>query len=142
MIEKATSTISFPARPESLCTATTRTIFLDSALPEVSTVNVKNEPWCSWNISPAEWNGKEWYATVHFHGDQLHAIHIGAGSPEFGTSRNDWSEEKELRRKQYHEGVLRDELGPPPYDFSWGTVASVFDSKGGTSSIIITVKEK
>ena len=140
MIDIKTGAISFPMWSESICPSTTRDEFLESTLSNNSIINVKNEPHCSWRLKPIEWNGKKWYITAYFHGNHLNMIHIGAGSPEFGTSWDDWSEEKEQFRKQYHEQILKEELGPPPYDFTWGIVKSIYDSKGGASSIIIQPK--
>jgi hypothetical protein len=42
-----------------------------------------------------------------------------------------------LDRKIAHDALLENELGNPPYRFSWGIVESVFDKKGGGSQIII-----
>lgn len=82
----------------------------------------------------------KWYVVVYFHGTQLHMIEISAGSPAFGTSWDDWSEEKEVQRKQIHDDLLSEELGPPPYEFPWGSAVSVLDLKNGTSSIILKLR--
>jgi len=48
-----------------------------------------------------------------------------------------WTEELELARKKVHDEWLRAELGTPPYRYSWGEIASVFDPKGCVSDIIL-----
>lgn len=58
-----------------------------------------------------------------------------------GSSWSNWSEEEEMRRKAKHDEFLNQELGNPPYVFSWGKVESIFDRKGGSSSIVINYGE-
>ena len=53
------------------------------------------------------------------------------------SSWSDWSEEKELQKKAKHDELLMRLLGKPPYRFSWGEVESIFDKRGGSSSIVI-----
>jgi hypothetical protein len=50
---------------------------------------------------------------------------------------SDWSKEGELRRKENHDAFLREQLGPPPYNFSWGRVVSVIDSHDSSARISI-----
>jgi hypothetical protein len=142
MIEKTTGTISFPTWTASVSPTLTRAGFLESPISCGAKISLKNDPWCSWDVLPVEWDGKIWHVTLYFNGESLAMIHIGAGSPEFGSSWGDWSEEKEMARKSYHERVLARELDVVPGDFPWGTVASVYDSKSGSSVIIVNPKMK
>jgi hypothetical protein len=48
-----------------------------------------------------------------------------------------WSEVQEMERKALHEMQLKATLGDPPYEFEWGKVLSVYDSRSGASRIII-----
>jgi hypothetical protein len=56
---------------------------------------------------------------------------------EKGLDWSDWSKEGELRRKENHDAFLREQLGPPPYNFSWGRVVSVIDSHDSSARISI-----
>jgi len=94
----------------------------------------------AWCLTPVEWKGMKWCVILFFREDALHMIQIAADSPEFGLSWDGWSEEKEMRRKCYHDEVLNQDLGPPPYDFPWDSVRSVFDAKGGSSAILLEMK--
>ena len=42
-----------------------------------------------------------------------------------------------MERKALHDARLKATLGNPPYDFAWGKVLSVYDSRSGASSVII-----
>lgn len=56
---------------------------------------------------------------------------------EKGLDWSDWSKVGELRRKVSHDAFLREQLGPPPYDFSWGRIMSVIDPHDSTACITI-----
>lgn len=142
MINKLTGDISFPAWTDSLRLSISRTEFISSSLAQGAQINTKNEPCCSWHLSPAEWQDKRWQVTVCFVGEQLDSVHIMADAPEFGTSWSNWSEEQEMKRKKYHESILKPEIGSTPQTFTWGTVQSPFEPRGGMSSIIIEAKKK
>ena len=48
--------------------------------------------------------------------------------------------EQQMLQKQLHDRVLEQELGPPPYKYEWGTVASGYDNKSVSSYIWIAYK--
>lgn len=52
-------------------------------------------------------------------------------------SWKDWSEERELKRKYANDMWLKKELGSLPYDFCWGRIKSVYNSKEGSSYVMI-----
>jgi hypothetical protein len=54
---------------------------------------------------------------------------------------NNWSEERELRRKQEHDHLLVASLGSSPYSFPWGEVVSDCDPRSGASNISIRYKQ-
>ena len=43
-----------------------------------------------------------------------------------------------MANKKYHDALLEENLGQPPYAFSWGKVASVYDERSEGSAILIT----
>jgi hypothetical protein len=53
-----------------------------------------------------------------------------------------WSREVENEIKEFHDGLLRRQLGDPPYDFRWGQVSSVIDQHDYSAIIIVTFKPK
>lgn len=55
---------------------------------------------------------------------------------EFGAGWDGWSEAKEQARRAFQDRWLTQVLGGRR-SFAWGKVASVFDARGGGSSILI-----
>ena len=74
-------------------------------------------------------------ATQIFRADKLQKVLIAMEIPTDKTG--EWTRELELQRKSVHDAWLFRELGKPPYQFAWGTVASELDEKGVVSEIII-----
>jgi hypothetical protein len=48
-----------------------------------------------------------------------------------------WSEEKELSRRERHNKWLEDNIGKNQYKYSWGSISSTYDPRSGASSITI-----
>ena len=115
----------------------TRENFLISPLASLSRVAVKNEPHCSFNAKAQKIAGHPFIITLYFKRSTLTNLELFADDDQFGTSWDDWSEEKELERKKFHETWLKSVLGDPPYHYDWGSVESHYDAKGGSSSISI-----
>ena len=100
-------------------------------------------------------------ATVYFKEQRLESVDIVLSAEPEGASWADWSLEKEMDAKAFHEAVLKDELGEPhevalkgvgspmeteperysrtvvTYHYSWGEVLSTYDPRGGFSSIFV-----
>ena len=57
------------------------------------------------------------------------------GSPR---SWSEWSLETEMEIKRKNDLFLKENLGEPPYQYSWGRVVSVFDKRDQASDIIVT----
>ncbi|MCK0473846.1 hypothetical protein MW695_21110 [Alkalihalobacillus sp. APA_J-10(15)] len=81
-----------------------------------------------------EINGKIFLLTLFFKG-KLKEIHLSEADKEL--SWENWSEEKEMKKKESHDKWLLSVLGQEPYQYTWGQVESVFDKKGCVSSIIL-----
>jgi hypothetical protein len=50
---------------------------------------------------------------------------------------DNWSEDGEQDRKRAHDQWLEDNMGKPPYRYSWGERASNYDPRSGSSMITI-----
>lgn len=116
-----------------------RDMFLASEISENATIFVKNEPWCSYRVAELRISGLNFIIILFFYGQDLNRIDMLNSNPQFGETWNDWSEEKELQRKESHEKWL-DKIIGSKRNFSWGNIDSVYDQKSGTSLIIITYK--
>ena len=75
---------------------------------------------------------------VFFEWNRLARVNIAFNLDLNATTWADWSYENEMANKKYHDTLLEENLGQPPYVFSWGKVASVYDERSEGSEIIIT----
>lgn len=72
-----------------------------------------------------------------FKNDQLDSIDFGFYSlDELKKTWADWTEEKELSKKEIYENWLTDNVSQKR-TFKWGTIATYYDPKGGTTGILI-----
>jgi hypothetical protein len=81
-----------------------------------------------------------------FEHERLDGCRLWICDPRYGTSWDDWSEEKQLALRDAHDSWLVEMLGPgsrfawaggslPEYRFEWGEVWSSYDPRSGSSSI-------
>ncbi|MGL5001853.1 MAG: hypothetical protein ACRDAM_02825, partial [Casimicrobium sp.] len=90
-------------------------------------------------------NGHKWYdlpvikhgtteigVSLCYYATKLRHIHFGAQGSEFGTSWDDFSEEKELKRARKTEQWL-ESVDLKPGTYSWGTVWCGYDLKASFS---------
>ena len=117
-----------------------RSEFLDADWAQGASVLVANEPWQSLKLD-GEYRSRslKFVLILYFHGDRLARIDFCASDPKFGTSWEDYSEEKERQRQASHDAWLWECLGERR-SFWWGTVWSGIDPKGGGSSIVVSYK--
>ncbi|MHB8061737.1 MAG: hypothetical protein ACYDG2_03750, partial [Ruminiclostridium sp.] len=59
------------------------------------------------------------YIGLCFHNEDMNSAHIAIHSSNSSTSWSDWSEEKEIERKETHDIWLLKNIGKPPYVYSW-----------------------
>lgn len=102
------------------------------------------EPYASFTSGTLEIIGQPFNLTLDFHGSDLTSVNLFAIDERFGTSWADWSKEKELQRKRFHESWLNKVLGNDryPYEYDWGSVESIYDGKSGFSYISIKYKKR
>jgi hypothetical protein len=101
---------------------------------------VRNEPYSSFALPTVQFEGHSFAWSLWFHGSVLQRVSIQCADTEFGSSWSDWSEERELARKRFHDSMLQAILGEnwSHQRFPWGAVDSCYDQKGGFSSIGVT----
>lgn len=114
-----------------------RSAFLFSADGGRAKVLVKNEPWCSYRLDEKE---ESLSVSIFFEGEKLESIHLAIVTSEFGLGWEDWSEEKELKRKLANERWLVSKNLIAGKGYSWGTVSSDYDQKSGSSAIVVRYK--
>jgi hypothetical protein len=114
-----------------------RSQFLDAPAFSGAAITVTNEPWCSYTLPAFTQPETELSITLQFYEQQLLSLGLMHIAARFGRSWADWTDERELARKSFHEHWLTQELGVPPGDYSWGSISSHYDSIGGFSSITV-----
>lgn len=79
---------------------------------------------------------KKFIVSVYFKNNFLKEIHLYDAE----NNSKDWSKENKMDKKKRQDEWLKSLLGREAYNYSWGIIESVFDPKGGFSSIIIRYK--
>jgi len=115
----------------------TRKDFVSSILSNDSRALVKNEPYCSFSVGSHEISGLRFTVSISFYGDILESIELTHDDEEPGSSRSDWSEEKELKRKRIHDQWLTSLQLRTSHRHSWGEILSGYDPRSGGNSITI-----
>ena len=137
MIDEKSGEIVIESIPLRIGHRLSRAEFLSRPVGKSARIAVKNEPFCSYNIGTHEVSGLVFNVTVYFHDELLESVSMNSVNDELGTSWSDWSEEKELKKKEIHDAWLKNLLGRASSDYKWGEVWSGYDSKTGSSSIEI-----
>lgn len=137
MIDTATGEIAIESVPIRIGARFSRREFLASRLAEDSSVVVRNEPYCSFRAGSYEISGLRLALDLRFRGERLEAVSLVYPAEEFGSSWSDWSEDKELKRKQIHDAWLVSATGSTARSYEWGEIRSDFDAKSGGSAIVI-----
>ena len=136
-INEDTGCITLPEIGAVIASSLSRSQFLQTAAFSAASVSVRNEPWCSYRLPSIPQPDTELFIVLQFHGEQLLSLNLTHGAARFGTSWADWSEERELALKAFHERWLSTELRTPPGEYPWGSISSHYDAKGGFSSITL-----
>lgn len=77
------------------------------------------------------------FIILQFHDEDLLALSLSHGAARFGTSWADWSEERELALKAFHERGLAHDVHLHLGNYAWGEISSSYDAKGGSSSLTL-----
>lgn len=138
MIDTKTGAISLEAENFVIQPSLTREEYLSSPLAGAP-VGGGVEPYSSFTAGAVEIAEHSFNLTLNFHGSVLTSLDLTANDERFGTSWADWSKEKELERKRFHDSWLARVLGNDryPYEYDWGSVRSVYDEKAGFSYVSI-----
>ena len=105
--------------------------FLSSPVGAGAEVRKINEPFVTYRIRPESGI----IASIRFRENSLELVSV-LFEMQDDTEAN-WTREREFKRKAVHDKWLLEEIGPPPYQFSWGEVESLFDEKACVSDIIV-----
>jgi hypothetical protein len=136
MIDKKSGELIVESIPLRIGPHLSRTEFLSLPVGKSASIVVKNEPFCSYSIGTHEISGLVFSVAVYFYDELLESVNISSVDNE-SASWSDWSEQKELEKKEVHDRWLKKLLRKASSHYKWGEVWSGYDSKGGFSSIEI-----
>jgi hypothetical protein len=102
--------------------------------------------WTHVYLGSGDSDGKALGVQLHFEGGRLYGYSVSLTDARYGTSWDDYSEEKQIAKRDAHDAWLVASLGqgtrePSPcgpelrYALPWGDVWSTFDARGGSTSI-------
>lgn len=136
MMNAATGEVLFDTG-EALGPSLTRSAFLASPLAVGATALG-----AGFALARRDIGGEAFVPTLWFDGEPLARLELSMVMPTEATSWDDYSEDRELARKAKHDAWLAGQLGPLPWQFTWGNVTSEFDPRGGSSTIVITYRSR
>lgn len=140
----ATSADAPPIDPETGAVRTdevtiTSTLTLDEvrAWPAFESSSVRNERdgWADAVLRRQLIGGAPFDVWLMFQHGRIASVSLAHADPRFGTSWDDWTEEKQKELQRWHDDWLRDVAGVHRESYRWGRIGSWYDSKGGFSSI-------
>ena len=119
----------------------TEDIFLSSRLGKKARKLLFNGEYHSYKIEATLNEGLESVITVFFRKKRIFMVILYPHINQEDRGWSTWTKEKEQRKKKLNDTLLEKYCGLPPYIYSWGRIASVYDSKSGSSDIVVTYKE-
>jgi len=137
MIDPKTGAMRFDDLAVCVEASLTRSRFLETLGGAASVVLIRNEPWCTYRLPDIPLQNGRLIVSVGFHEERLASVSLFLSAEQFGSSWDDWSEQRERERQSFQERWLAEEVGVPCGRYRWGQVSSGYDPRGGTSSITI-----
>ncbi|MEO6039463.1 MAG: hypothetical protein ABIQ93_13705 [Saprospiraceae bacterium] len=98
-----------------------------------------NTGWNHYSVRNIKINDIYFIITFYFDNDILKMIDFIVSDKFIVASWDDWTEKKESQNRDYYDDWLTKEIGKNR-QFSWGTIGSFYDKKGGSSSIVLKYK--
>ncbi len=111
--------------------------FLSSPVGMAATVFVKNGVHHSYKLQNTDVQGKHFLPLLYFSDNVLTEAHLHS----VAANEKNWtaySSQTEAAHKLDNDSWLQKTLGAaPPYAFSWGSIESVLDQKGGMTFVLL-----
>ncbi len=137
MINKDSGTITFELKKQLFVVngSFSKNDFLDSDLGHNARRIIHNEPHISYGLYPCVLKKNTFPLCFYFFGEKLDSLDLNMQVPDLENSWENYSEEKEIKRKQLHDQWLSDMGIKTDFNYAWGKITSSFDPRGGSSNI-------
>lgn len=123
-----------------------RSSLLASPMSAQATCEDMHTGWMHVYLGPQDLDGTKFGVALHFESERLDGYSLSLVDARYGTSWDDYSEEKQLAQRDAHDAWLIATLGPGnrepspqgpelQYSFPWGDAWSTFDARAGSSSV-------
>jgi hypothetical protein len=122
-----------------LSASTAEQSFLSSTVGSTATAWVSNPPHASYRLSePYVVDGYEFLVVVWFSASKLVSVDLSMVSgSDTSPDWDSWDAARELAVNSAQIALLLRAYGSHPVNFSWGTISSDYDPRGGSASITI-----
>jgi hypothetical protein len=133
-----------------LVSSMSRAAFLLPPLKAFCTPFTDDGTWSLMGLTPLVIAEEAFAGTICFHGERLESVTLASKRVEFGTNLAELSKEKEQARQRFHNDWLEQHLSGHPavqthgpdvpawtWSFTWGKIVSGWDTKNGTTEIVI-----
>lgn len=154
MIDPATGRLGIDKPIAVLDSSVTIMAFRQSALGRRCRPLYGPAPWSMTGLPLVELEDEPFTIAICFHGEQLEFVALASRRPSFGTSFDELSKEKEAARQRFHNEWLRQQFQNHPWVpshepeapvwtwcFPWGRVLSGWDTKNGTTEIVVRYRQ-
>ena len=117
--------------------------FLSSLLGREAKRIASNSPFETYQVEvpPGALMANKVEVVLQFYFDKIESISLYALSDR-SVSWDDWSEKREIERKELHDRWLVNHLGICQGKFPWGELTSSYDARVGMSSICLRYSHK
>src|SRR5690242_14743999 len=95
-----------------------------AALPIPRQPQIAHGPYHSYSLGTQSIGNETFFVALYFYDQKLESVELAISAKEFGTSWDDWSEEKELKRKEAHDNWLTAHTGRAACAYDWGEIGS------------------
>jgi hypothetical protein len=150
---QSNGTVVFDSPSMSITPGTARDEFLVSPLFHISKPMNQNAPWSRYGFRPVTAGNEQFAGDICFCSGSIYSLNLCSLRPEFGTSWDEASMEKERARHYFHKQLLQNIFGRDPdeliprgldkrdadiaFNFAWGSVSACTDFKSGGRDIYI-----
>jgi hypothetical protein len=134
-IETATGALITPDL--TITPSLSKSVLLASPLVDRGDWTNERGGWYAAILKPMTIAGESIGVSLMFEAEELDSINLWVNDPKYGTSWDDFTEEKELARDQKHRAWLAATVGEWDSKFKWGSIHCCHDERSDGSTIML-----